>query len=313
MPVILKNIILRTTTAALVVFLVTISAQVQKNPVYGDIVIQITPKEEKCLEKTGKLFEVADDSLFEARDEFTMAMEMDMTSSQKMYAKYPEDKLKTYDSFCTKNGGILHVIKLDFFDCILRGSSEDIELTLKNFANCMADVEECEGFGQEHLLQEAWAELGLNCILEEEETKKDPPKIVDDDAFSNDDAYEDDDWDAEKKEKMKKEKEAAAGGADALDKEEKNSEYVPKEQQGKKEKKGGFMTFVLLASVCGVGFFVFDRHRRGLPMELPPALSSRLPFSGPSRFARRPQPGFVSDYNLLSGNENTLQLSSNLA
>jgi hypothetical protein len=233
-----------------------------------------------------------------------MAMEMDMTSSQKMYAKYPEDKLNSYDKYCNQAGGVLHVIKLDFFDCILRGSNEDIELTLKNFANCMADVEECEGFGQEHLLQEAWAELGLNCILEEGETKKDPPKSQDDDAY-DDDSYND------KEEKMKKEKEAAAEGADELDKKEKTSDYIPKEQQGKKEKKGGFMKFVLLVSVCGAGFFVFDRNRRGLPIELPPALSSRLPFSGPSRFARRAQPGLVSDYNLLSGNENTLQLSSN--
>merc|ERR1712086_696155 len=88
---------------------------------------------------------------------------MDMTSSQKMYAKYPEDQVKSYDDICTKSGGKLHIIKIDFFDCLLLGTTEDVELTLKNFANCMADVEECEGFGQEHLLQEAWRELGLNC------------------------------------------------------------------------------------------------------------------------------------------------------
>jgi len=184
MPVISKNNILRTTTAALVVFIVTISAPLQNNQVYGDITIEITAKEEKCLEKTGKLFEVADQKLFEVRDDFTMAMEMEMTSSQKMYAKYPEDKLNTYDKYCGKSGGVLHVIKLDFFDCILKGSNSDIELTLKNFANCMADVEECEGFGQEHLLQEAWGELGLNCILVEKETKKDPPEGQDDDALA---------------------------------------------------------------------------------------------------------------------------------
>merc|ERR1711935_874126 len=111
MPVISKNNILRTTTAALVVFLVTISAQLQKNQVYGDITIEITAKEEKCLEKTGKLFEHADQKLFEVRDDFTMAMEMEMTSSQKMYAKYPEDEfMNTYDKYCGKSGGVLHVI-----------------------------------------------------------------------------------------------------------------------------------------------------------------------------------------------------------
>jgi len=235
---------------------------------------------------------------------------MAMTSQQKMSASYPQDKLTEYGAYCTKYGGKLHTIKIDFFDCTLRGSSEDIEVTLKNFANCMADVEECEGFGQEHLLQEAWNELGLVCELEEEETKKDPPnkKYIDDDEY-----YADDDL-------AKKEKEAAAEGADEVDKEEKNSEYVPKEEldkngnpKNKKKSKSSshFMKFVLFVSVCGAGYFVFDRRRRGLPIQ--------LPFLGggggyTSRFqGGQPQTGFVSNYNLLSGEENELQLSSNLA
>jgi hypothetical protein len=294
--------ILGTKTAALLVFLVTILFQAQLHSVCGSIVI--TMKEEQCLEQTGRLFVGANDDLIIARQEFTAAMEMEMTSDEKMYAKYPEDKLKNYEVYCSKYGGKMHIIKIDFFDCILRGSPTDIELTLKNFANCMAKIEECEGFGQEHLLQEAWGELGLDCILEEEETKKDPPK-------SNDNNVDDD--------IAKKEKEAAAGGADDVDREEKNTEYVPKEDQdrtGKKKKKeGGLLNFVLFASLCGMGYFVFDRKRRGLPIELPEWMSSRLPFGGASgsRFARRPQTGFVSDYNLLSAEDNSLQLSSNLA
>lgn len=299
MSVISKKSILGTASTALLLFLVAILSQVLYHPVVG--VIIISEKEEKCLEKTGKLFEAADEDLLTARQEFTAAMQMDMTSKDKMYAKYPEDKVKNYDTYCSKNGGRLHVIKMDFFDCLLLGTKDDIELTLKNFANCMADVDECKGFGQEHLLQEAWKELGLNCVLEEEETKKDPPKGNDNDV--NDDI-------------AKKEEEAAAKGADDYEKEEKKSEYVSKEElgkNGKKKKKGGFMNFVLFLSVCGAGYFVFDRKRRGLPIELPPALASRLNLSGPSRFARRPQSGFVSDYNLLSAEDNTLQLSSNLA
>jgi len=300
MSVISKKNILGTTSTALLLFLVAIFSQVLYHPVVGLIII--TEQEEKCLEKTGKLFDAADEDLLSARQEFTAAMEMDMTSKDKMYAKYPEDQVKNYDTYCSKNGGKLHVIKMDFFDCLLLGSKEDIELTLKNFANCMADVEECKGFGQEHLLQEAWKELGLNCVLEEEETKKNPPK-----GKSND---VDDDI-------AKKEEKAAAEGADDYNKEEKKSEYVPKEDLGKngkkKKKKGGFMKFVLFLGVCGAGYFVFDRKRRGLPVELPSALSSRLNFGGPSRFARRPQNAFVSDYNLLSAEDNTLQLSSNLA
>merc|ERR1712137_81839 len=103
----------------------------------------------------------------------------------------------------------------------------------------------------------AWAEMGLDCVLEEKETKKDPPK-------GNDDVAMDDDI-------VKKEKEAAAEGADEADKDEKNAEYVPKEEigaDGKKKKKFGFFKFVLFLSLCGVGYFVFDRYRKGYPIEL---------------------------------------------
>lgn len=239
-----------------------------------------------------------------AKDEFQVAIDMEMTSSEKMYAKYPSDRLKTYETYCAKFGGTMHIIYIDFFDCQMKGSASDVELTLKNFANCMATVEECEHFNQEHILQEAWDELGLHCVLEEEETKKDPPKgggdVIDDDV-------------------AKKEKEAAAEGEDEVEKKEENSEYVPKEEMGKdgkrKKKKGSFMKFVLFVSLCGVGYFVYDRNRRGLPIELPYAISSRLPFgrSAPSRFERRPQPGFVSDYHMISGEEeNTLHFSTNM-
>jgi len=300
MSVISKKKILGTTSTALLLFLLAVLSQVQHHPVVG--VIIISPTEEKCLEKTGKMFEAADEDLLTARQEFSSSMDMQMTSKQKMVASYPADKVKNYDSYCSKNGGKLHLIKIDFFDCLLLGTTDDIELTLKNFANCMPDVEECKDFGQEHLLQEAWKELGLNCILEEEESKKDPPKGKDNDV--------DDDV-------AKKEEKAAAEGADDYEKEEKKSEYIPKEDLDKngkkKKKKGGFVKFILFLSVCGAGYFVFDRRRRGLPIELPSALSSRLPFSEPSRFSRRPQSGFVSDYNLLSAEDNTLQLSSNLA
>lgn len=191
----------------------------------------------------------------------------------------------------------------------------------------MADVDDCTGFGQEHLLQEAWDELGLHCALEDQESKTDPinpepPKIN-----SNDDDYI-----------AKKEKEAAAKGADDIDKEEKKSEYIPKEQQNsssssssdEKKRKGGFMKFVLFVSVCGVGYFVYDRQRQGLPIQLPGGRTFHVPSFGggggggytPSRFqgGLPPQTGFVSNYNLLSGeeennyniNNNELQLSSNL-
>lgn len=290
----IKNNFFGTATAALLVFFIAILSQPQHNTAHGSIVI--TFKEEQCLEKTGKIFKNAGKDLLQAQHEFSTALKMDMTSEEKMYAAYPKDKIKGYDALCSKYGGKLHVIKIDFFDCVLRGATDDVELTLKNFANCMADDEDCEGFNQEHLIEEAWGELGLNCELEEEETKKDPPKKgkVDNDT-------------------TKKEKEAAAKGTDEVEREEKKSEYIPKEEQnksGNRKKSGGFMKFVLFCSVCGAGYFVFDRNRRGLPIELPFGL--RLPFGGvtTSRFQGRPQTGFVSDYNLLSGEESSLQFSS---
>jgi len=307
-------------TNTLMLFLITVVLSLsQFHTVQGSIIISF--KEEKCLEKTGEIFEGADKDLLDARHDFSSSMEMDMTSRQKMYAKYPEEKMKRYDTACTKNGGMLHTIKLDFFDCTLRGSNDDIELTLKNFANCMANVDECKDFGQEHLLQEAWEELGLHCDLEDGETKKDPSASDNNDDKKKDTTNDD---------IAKKEKEAAAKGADDVDKEEKKSEYIPKEEAGKKssspKKKrfGGFVKFILFVSVCGVGYFVFDRRRRGLPIQLPPwAGGASLPFGGvtTSRFQEREpaQNGFVSNYNLLSGEEevnynvnNELQLSSNL-
>jgi len=288
--------------ASLFVFFVALLSLVQRHSVHGSIVI--TADEAICLEETGKLFQSAGTDLKVAKDEFQVALDMDMTSAQKMYAKYPADLLHTYEAYCTKYGGSMHIIAIDFFDCLLVSGGMDVELTLKNFANCMAAVPECNGFNQEHILEEAWAELGLNCVLEDEETKKDPPK-------GKDNPIDDD--------VAKKEKEAAAEGADDVDKEEKNSEYIPKEEQGpdgkRKKKKGRFIKLVLFLSLCGAGFFVFDRYRKGYPIELPYAISSRLPFggSGPSRFARRPQTGFVSDYNLIGGEENTLQFSTEYA
>ena len=295
-----KNSFLGTPAATLLVVFVTLLSLLQHQSVQASIII--TVDEAKCLEATGELFMNAGKDLKDAKDEFQVALEMDMTSAQKMYAKYPADLLHTYESYCTKYGGNMHIIAIDFFDCLLVTGGMDVELTLKNFANCMAPIPECNGFNQEHILEEAWAELGLNCVLEEEETKKDPPKgkdTIDDDI-------------------AKKEKEAAAEGADDAKKAEDNAEYVPKEEMdanGKRKKKGGFFKFVLFLSLGGVGYFVFDRYRKGYPIELPYAISSRFPFGGsaPSRFARRPQTGFVSDYNLIGGEENTLQFSTELA
>jgi len=306
MSVISKKNTLVGKTTALLVFLVTLLSLAQQHSVKAAIVI--TETEKVCLEQTGKLFQAGGVDLLTAKNEFQVAVEMEMTSSEKMYAKYPVDRLKVYETYCARNGGSMHIIYIDFFDCKMAGydkdSAPEVELTLKNFANCMATVPECEHFNQEHILEEAWAELGLNCVLEDEETKKDPPKgggdVIDDDI-------------------AKKEKEAASEGEDEAEKKEAESEYVPKEEQGKngkRKKKGGFMKFVLFMSLCGVGYFVFDRHRRGMPIELPYALTSRLPFgrSAPSRFARRPQTGFVSDYHMIGGGEeeHTLQFSTNM-
>ena len=318
MPVILlKNTVFGTTSTALLVFIVAVFSLSQHQPVHGSIVL--TYKEEQCLEKTGKMFEEAGSDLLKKRSEFQASMQVDVKSKEKMYATYLEKSVKGYELYCSNYGGKMHTIYLDFFDCFLVGNraAGDIELTLKNFANCMADVEECKDFGQEHLLQEAWADMGLLCELEEEETKKDPSQ----DKGKGSDAAN---------KIAKKEKEAAAKGANEADKEEKDAGYVPKEQaayvpkeemdgNGNPKKKNRFGKFLVVVTLFLVGGFVFRRKRQGLPIELPfelpSAVSRFLPAGGSavSRFQRRPQTGFVTDYALLSAEENELQLSSNFA
>ncbi|KAG7342306.1 hypothetical protein IV203_007399 [Nitzschia inconspicua] len=275
--------------------------------------INLTPTEHRCLEQTGTLFE-GNEELIAARHNYATSMETEMTSLLTMTAKYPEDKLRNYEKYCRASGGVLHTIKIDFFDCKLRTPSlntgSDVELTLKNFANCLSDTEECSYFNQEGLLEAAWEELGLHCDLEEgpggvpfvpKESEDDdtPDSLVDDDL-------------------AKQEEKATSEGTDQLDRAEKNSEYIPKEAQGKKKKSGAsrFFTFVLTMSIVGgVVYAIYIRKVK----------TRRLPWGGvtTSRFqtgGTGVQSGFVSDYHMISGEEemnfgmggsHELQLSSN--
>jgi hypothetical protein len=131
--------------------------------------INFTPLEEMCLERTGKLFE-GNKELGDFRSSYAKSLETKMTSELTMTAIYPEEMLRDYERLCRANGGVLHKIKIDFFDCKL--AKQEVELTLKNFANCLASVEECKNFDQENLLEEAWDALGLHCELEEIEEEK---------------------------------------------------------------------------------------------------------------------------------------------
>ena len=260
-------------------------------PFFTHAKIALTPTEEECLRQTGTLFE-GNNELIAARHNYATAMQTEMTSSLTMTAKYPEDKLREYDALCSVNGGFLHTIKIDFFDCKLGNMQQDVELTLKNFANCLADTEACLNFDQENLLEEAWEDLGLHCELEEgpgdqplnpNNGDDDAPIVMDDDLAH-------------------KEEKAAAEGADDMDKAEKASEYVPKEEQGKRKKKGGagkFFRNVLLLGIIGTaGYIVYDRKFN----------SRRLPWGGvtTSRFQQRGgegPTGFVSNYQMLSGDD----------
>jgi hypothetical protein len=262
--------------------------------------IILSPPEQNCLEQTGTWFE-GNKELTDARYSYATSMVTEMTSSLTMTANYPEDKLREYEKVCRDYGGVLHTIKIDFFDCKLSNLDKDVELTLRNFANCLANVEACESFNQENLLEEAWDELGLHCELENVEPgfegTDDKPLVMDDDLAH-------------------KEEKAAAEGADDFDRAEKNAEYIPKEQQGKTKKSGGsrFFTVILTAGIMGgVVYFVYVRKFK----------SRRLPWGGvtTSRFQSREvggQNGFLSDYHMLSaddevnfmGGGHELQLSS---
>jgi hypothetical protein len=270
--------------------------------------ISLTPTEKLCLEQTGVLFK-DNNELIAARHNYATSMETEMTTRTTMTAKYPENKLREYEKVCSSNGGALLTIKIDFFDCRLGNIKTDVELTLKNFANCLANTDECLKFDQENLLEEAWEELGLHC--EEEDGPGGVP--YDPSRTENDDkpVVLDDDL-------ARKEEKATAGGADDMDRTEKASEYVPKEELGKKKKKSGmsFFSFILMVGFIGaVGYVVYVRKVR----------SRRLPWGGvtTSRFQSLGGGGgngFVSDYHMVLGEEefnfgvgdHELQLSSTL-
>ncbi|KAL3906249.1 MAG: hypothetical protein SGILL_009346, partial [Bacillariaceae sp.] len=271
--------------------------------------IDLTATEEQCLRQTGELFE-NNNELIAARHNYATAMQTEMTSSLTMTASYPQDKLDSYYNVCSVNRGKVHSIKIDFFDCKLGNMQKDVELTLKNFANCLADTTECVGFDQEKLLEEAWDELGLHCELEEGPGGDVP--VVPYTPGSDDAVLLDDDL-------AHKEEKAAAEGADDVDRTEKASEYIPKEEEGKaKKKKGGagkFFTNLLILGIIGAaGYVVWDRkyNSRRLPWGGVSTARFQGPVGGPS--------GFVSDYHMISGEdtvnfaagEHELQLSNNL-
>lgn len=268
--------------------------------------IVLTKTEQKCLELTGKLFE-GNEKLIAARHNFATAMKMDMTSVNTMSARYSDQDLAAYTSACTDEGGTIHSIKIDFFDCTLKTTKTEVELTLKNFANCLATADECDSFDQENLLEEAWEDLGLHCVLEGTPTN---PTVLNDDEIP----------DGKKKPVVvddvvaKEEEREAAKGADDVDKAEKAAQYISPEEQGKNKKKGGrrFSLFLFVCLVGAVGYYIYVRRRR----------EQRLPWGGvtTSRFqSQGPPMMFHTNYNLVSGEEefnfdagNELQLSSNL-
>mmetsp|Transcript_53613 Transcript_53613/g.130589 ORF Transcript_53613/g.130589 Transcript_53613/m.130589 type:complete len:367 (+) Transcript_53613:273-1373(+) len=314
----------------------------------GGVLVQsaivVTQDEKTCLEETGKLFE-NNDGLIAARHNYAESMQMDMTTISTMTASYPDSLLDTYKSKCSSNGGQMHVIKIDFFDCTLRKMNREVELTLKNFANCLAAIPECESFDQENLLEEAWEDMGLHCELEDapsggsgsnsnsnNNVKPTPvPKPISNDDDAGYDALDDDLANQEKEEE-----DAAKKGAS-----DEAVPYVPKEEQGgsssssssssssnKKKKKSGFWTFLLLASVGGYAFYMHKQGRlRTFRGQLPfggvttSRFQERGPFSGGSSGFGL---GSETSYNLVGGGngeeefnfnpsvDNELQLSSNL-
>jgi hypothetical protein len=271
--------------------------------------IALTDMEEKCLRYTGQLFE-GNDKLIAARHNFATAMQMERTTLKTMTAKYTDNDLATFTTACTSEGGTIHSIKIDFFDCTLKKMNKEVELTLKNFANCLAAVDECASFNQENLLEEAWEVLGLHCELEASPTY---PSTPNDDSIvptgKNNPVVLDDDL-------ARQEERDAANGADAVDKVEKAAEYTPKEEQGKqKRKRKGGRRFSLFLFVCLLGaaaYYIYNRRLR----------AQRLPWGGvtTSRFqSQGPPMMFHTNYNLVSGDEefnfdagNERQLSSNL-
>mmetsp|Transcript_3901 Transcript_3901/g.6911 ORF Transcript_3901/g.6911 Transcript_3901/m.6911 type:complete len:336 (+) Transcript_3901:45-1052(+) len=297
-------------------FLTTLILSLSWSPASAAIVV--TQQERNCLKQTGELFE-NNNELIAARHNYAVSMQTQMTSSMTMTAVYPDDKLKDYENMCTSNKGKLHVIKIDFFDCKLGNVQKDVELTLKNFANCLADTDDCAAFDQENLLEEAWEEMGLHC-----ETEEAPSSSSSSSSSSSTNTNEDnnnnnnDNRPPMDDDLAREEEKAAAGGTEELDKTEKGAEYIPKEQAGKKKKSGGsrFFSFLVVVGMIGAAAYVVQNRRLN---------GRRLPWGGitTSRFQGHGggNTGFVSHYNLLSSadeelnfgaGDHELQLSSTL-
>jgi hypothetical protein len=79
---------------------------------------------------------------------------------------YPQEAVNSYKSICEQEGGILLVIKKRTYDCTMGDEEDtDVQLIIQNMAQCVASVDDCEGFPQVKLLVQTMEELGVECTF----------------------------------------------------------------------------------------------------------------------------------------------------
>jgi hypothetical protein len=107
---------------------------------------------------------------------YTMAMDLPSDDEQEdqddaeMTMSYPQDAVDLYTTVCEQEGGVLLVIKESNYDCTAFGDS--IRLVIQNMAQCVAPVDDCEGFHQEKLLVQTMDQLGIDCEIGNEEEEE---------------------------------------------------------------------------------------------------------------------------------------------
>ena len=129
----------------------------------------LTEKETLCMDETTKFVQnskALQDTMFAY-----LIISMDFPSDDDedqdvndITITYPQEAVDSYNAVCGEVGGVLLVIKEGTYDCTM-DEEDSCQLTIQNMAQCVASVEDHEGFPQGKLLVQTMDQLGLECKI----------------------------------------------------------------------------------------------------------------------------------------------------
>ncbi len=77
---------------------------------------------------------------------------------------YPQHAVNFYKAICEQEGGVLLVIvKEGTYECTIDEEDTVGQLIIQNMAQCVASVDDCEGFPKVKLLVPTLNEFGMEC------------------------------------------------------------------------------------------------------------------------------------------------------